>query len=303
MKQFILAYILFSLVLVGSAQALSLTYYGIEGAINTDLSVENTITLEFGEPIAHLDYQLGFFLENLSAKSSLEQVNCDFTDNVAGSVISCDFIGMTEDNNQLQLIFTTKDSVKRLGDKNRFSVNYGISLPVEEMFVKVKLPENSVLAEQIVNQSFFPHDGKTLLGDGNRLMIYWERNNITAGDNLQYSIMYASESSALPNAVIYGIAAVIIIFMIAVAVYVKKESSKKEREVVKSVLNTDENTIVNLLMSKGGSSVQKALVRETDFSKAKVSRIIKNLKQRGVVDIEPVSGRENRIILKIKASE
>ena len=44
-------------------------------------------------------------------------------------------------------------------------------------------------------------------------------------------------------------------------------------------------------------------MRETDFSKAKVSRLVKNLKERGVVDIEPVSGRENRIILKIKGVE
>jgi DNA-binding Lrp family transcriptional regulator len=65
-----------------------------------------------------------------------------------------------------------------------------------------------------------------------------------------------------------------------------------------SVLNKDEKRIVDILSRHGGKSGQKVLVRESDFSKAKVSRLVKNLKERGVVDIEPISGRENRIILK-----
>ncbi|MBU0530643.1 MAG: hypothetical protein ABIH52_03490 [Candidatus Aenigmatarchaeota archaeon] len=300
MKQFLLAYVMFSLVLMGSAQALSLEYYGIEDSINADLSVDNTITLQFAETVSHLDYQLGFFIENLTATGSFDVADCGYTNNVEGSVISCDFVGMTDENDILQLTFKTKDSVKRLGDRIRFSINYGISLPVELLFVKVKLPENAVLAEQIINQSYFPHEGKTVLLDENRIMVFWEQENVTAGDNMQFSILYNTQASAVSSIFIYTVAAIIIIFMIAVAIYVKRESSKKEREVVKSVLNSDENTIVNLLMEKGGSSVQKALVRETDFSKAKVSRIVKNLKQRGVVDVEPVSGRENRIVLKIK---
>jgi hypothetical protein len=31
--------------------------------------------------------------------------------------------------------------------------------------------------------------------------------------------------------------------------------------------------------------------------------MVKNLKERGVIDIEPISGRENKVILKIKGVE
>lgn len=289
--------------MIGSVQGLSLEYYGIEDSINPDNSVDSIITLQFVEPVSHLEYQLGFFVENLTSSSSFDSVDCSYKNNVEGSIISCDFLGMTDENDLLQLSFVTKDSIKRIGNSRRFSINYGISLPVDLVFVKIKLPENAVLAERIINQSFFPHDGKTVIIDENKIMIFWERVNISAGDNLQYSILYNLQPSALPDELVFTVAAVIIIFMLAVALYVKRESSKREREVVKSVLNADENQIVKILTENDGSSVQKALVRETDFSKAKVSRILKSLKNRGVVDIEPVSGRENRVVLKLKSSK
>lgn len=49
--------------------------------------------------------------------------------------------------------------------------------------------------------------------------------------------------------------------------------------------------------------MQKTIVKETGFSKAKVSRIIKSLHNRNIVSIEAVSGRENRIILKVRKVE
>ena len=48
--------------------------------------------------------------------------------------------------------------------------------------------------------------------------------------------------------------------------------------------------------------MQKVLVRETDFSKAKVSRLVKSLSERGVLEVEPM-GRTNKIKLKIEKEE
>jgi uncharacterized membrane protein len=93
-----------------------------------------------------------------------------------------------------------------------------------------------------------------------------------------------------------GIIAIIII--VAVLVYMKKIRGNKVA-VVKSVMNKDEKKVIDVLNDHGCKAGQKVIVRETDFSKAKVSRIVKNLKERGVVDTEPISGRENRIILRI----
>ena len=57
--------------------------------------------------------------------------------------------------------------------------------------------------------------------------------------------------------------------------------------------------IIDILNKYSGKIGQKVIVRESDFSKAKVSRLVKSLKGRGVLDTEAISGRENRIMLKM----
>ncbi len=66
------------------------------------------------------------------------------------------------------------------------------------------------------------------------------------------------------------------------------------------LLNKDEKRVVDIIARNDGQVRQSVIVKESDYSKAKVSRLIKNLKERGVVDTDPISGRENKVILKIK---
>ena len=94
--------------------------------------------------------------------------------------------------------------------------------------------------------------------------------------------------------------AVVIVVMVGIAVYMRRPKDAKPADVIESVLNKDENAIVSILKRHDGKAGQKVIVRESDFSKAKVSRLVSNLKERGVVDTEPISGRENKVILKIE---
>ncbi len=301
MKQlFLLVFVACFFVSVGYVDALGLEYYGIEDSINEDLSVYNEITLKFDTPINHLDYQLGFRAYNLTATSDFDSVDCEIIDKGRTSDISCDFIGMTKEKNMLKLSFSTKDSVKKVDGKYQFSINYGISIPVKRMFALIRLPENGILAEEPANASYLPEDGG-ILTDGKHIMVYWERLDLNPDEGLQFSVMY-NMPVVLSSFLIVILTFIVIIVMVGLVVYIKRGTRKPE-EIVSSVLNKDEKTIVDLLNRHGGNAVQKILVRETDFSKAKVSRLVKNLKERGVIEIEPVSGRENRVILKIKGTE
>jgi uncharacterized membrane protein len=299
----LLAFILMMVSCGSASAAVELEYYGIEDTIQEDGSIINSITLKFSAPINHLDYQLGFKIYNLSVEQNFDSADCRAVDAGERSTVSCDFMGMTRENNQLKLVFDTKDGVKKVGRKQQFIVNYGVSLPIERAFILLKLPEKSVLTETPVNMSYTPSDGKTLT-DGKHIMVYWERLNLTSGDDLQFSVMYsaAPEQAPVSNSLVAALTAVVIVAMVGVGMFVKRGPSgaKTETAVITSVLNTDEKAIVDILSRNSGSAVQKVLVRESDFSKAKVSRLVKSLKDRGVIDVEPVSGRENRIILKLK---
>jgi len=78
-----------------------------------------------------------------------------------------------------------------------------------------------------------------------------------------------------------------------------KEEAKKEvkKELVPQFIEHERMVVDILSKTEGHETWQKQLLLETKFSKAKLSRIIKNLEQRGVVK-KTVYGNTNKISLK-----
>ena len=290
--QAILPAVMLLIILAAPARG-NLNYYGIEDTINEDLSVENKIVLQFDEPIAHLDYGVNFDISNLESSATFTSADCEARERV----ISCDFVGMTPEKNQLTLTFNTQSVVKEVDGRLKFNANYGF-LQTNRTFVLIKLPQYSILSEDIANKSFSPPEGK-IISDGKTIAVFWEMENIPEG-NLQFSVSYFP-GPEIPTFLVIGLTVIIIIVMVGVVVYARRR--QQPAQVIETVLNQDEKTIVDILKQKEGKALQKALVKESGFSKAKISRIVKDMKERGIVNIEPVSGRENRIILTMGKKE
>ena len=178
-----------------------------------------------------------------------------------------------------------------MDDRLVFNVNYGI-LPTEEIFVLIRLPQYSVLSGDNPAESYFPENGK-IISDGKVIAVFWEFSDL-GEETLQFSVSYLPPLQ-IPSELIVALTILVIVVMVGVVVFARRRSHPGE--VITSVLNTDENVIVNILKKNDGKALQKVLVRDSDFSKAKISRLVKDLKSRGVLEIEPVSGRENRILL------
>jgi uncharacterized membrane protein len=286
------------LLLAGNAAALGLEYYGVEDTINDDLSVTSEVVLKFDSPVNSLDYTMDYRVEDLEYESDFDFAECRVRDSNGGSTISCTFIGMTPERNKLTLSFTTRDVIQKLDGNYRFTVNHGISLPIQSSFILIRLPQNNILAGER-NESYFPVTGD-ILTDGRHIMVFWEDESLETGENLQFSILFTRPpfGTEFLTFFLYALFIVAIAVMVLVAIYVKRIRGTKVAA-VKSVLNRDEKRIIDILNQKGGKAGQKLLVRETDFSKAKVSRLVKNLRERGVVGTEPISGRENRVILRL----
>ena len=289
--------------IVSAANGQGLEYYGVESTINEDMTVKTTVSIKFMQPVEAFEYVLAYKAFNLTATSSFDSPECGFFEGKDTSRIVCSLKGMTEAKNLLTLTFYTKGQVTESRSESTFSSDYSVPYPIKDTFIMIRIPKNSALSKEPANQSYSPSDGKTL-SDGKYIMVYWQQENLTLGSNIKYSVSYAVPISAgiYSNLLVVAVAAIVIISMISVAIYVRRGSlyAKTTTEVIASVLNSDEKKVVDILVKHGGKSGQKIIVRESDFSKAKVSRLVKNLKERGVVDIEPISGRENRIILKFE---
>ncbi|MBU0953641.1 MAG: hypothetical protein KKA90_04475 [Nanoarchaeota archaeon] len=282
--------------------AQELEYFSIEDTINDDLSVSNELVLNFARPVTQLEYAFAFEITNLSVKADFASADCTNFPIEGKSTISCRFNGMTEKNSTLILSFLTENAVLKTDDGFVFSVNHGISVPIERSFVLIRLPENGILVKEPANLSYFPPSGN-ILSDGRRIMIFWEGYNLSSGDSLQFSVLYSTPFiGTLSDTYILAAALLAVVAMIGASVYIRRGQTKRVK-VVTSVLSGDEKTIVSILEKHGGNALQKVLVRESNFSKAKISRLMKELKKRGVIGIEPVSGRENKVKLLIHDRE
>jgi uncharacterized membrane protein len=67
-------------------------------------------------------------------------------------------------------------------------------------------------------------------------------------------------------------------------------------------LTSIEHAVVKLLMERGGSSTQREIALALNISRLKAHRLITSLKNRGVVEVEPM-GRTNLVKLNVGHDE
>ncbi len=293
--KFAIAVIAALLLLGGTASAAELKSYRVDAFINSDETITSVVTLEFDQPVAHLEYRLNFIISGLQARSSYDFTDCRSENDGAGSIILCDFIGVPS-NNEVRLNFQSAGDITKSDEKRQLSIDYTISTQANKRIIAIRLPEGGSLAEEVANMSYFPRHGE-IFTDGKRIGILWRLDNPL--DEAKFLISYTVPPSSLiiDPPILLMIAVVIMAIAGGFFIYFRKYVAAGKAEAFKAVLNQDEKKIVDILTGSGGKAYQKVIVRDTGFSKAKVSRLLKSLKERGIIEIEPVSGRENRVIL------
>ncbi|MFH1445610.1 MAG: MarR family transcriptional regulator [Nanoarchaeota archaeon] len=298
----ITGFIMVLFILPATASAADFEYFGISIKILNSRLIENEMALEFDNSVKHLDYSLGFDVENLKVIANFDDPECNIIDTEAGSDIICDFFNNAEDKRFIRLFFDTKDGIKKVNNQFIFSANYDLPASVNDVIIKVKLPENAALTD------VFPPNPRTATANKTITLLWSEEDLVDNKINflVKYNIPIFGEEFYI--LFIVTVTLIVIIVMIAMVLYVKRSPKKPETKeepevdtvrVVTSVLREDEKRIVDILERHDGEVIQKVLVRETDFSKAKVSRLVKNLKERGIVDAEPL-GRTTKVTLKIR---
>ncbi|MBN2101909.1 MAG: hypothetical protein JW716_03495 [Candidatus Aenigmarchaeota archaeon] len=276
-------------------------YYGIEATINKDFSVSHHVTLIFEGLVSNLEYNFPSEIYGLEVKNNYGHASCtsDFT--VMGTNIKCKVTTDPEQANktQIEMDFNTTDSIKKLFGNYRFEESYGISLPIDSMTALIHMPPTGVLASSNPSESYYPENGKTL-SDGRHILLYWERENVTSSEELKYAVMYIlpGEPADTSNFIITLLAVIALIVIMGVGIYMKRGSSETRIENVMPLLNQDEKKVIDILRNHDSEVMQKMIVIESDFSKAKVSRLIKNLSERNIIEIVSF-GKKNRIKLKV----
>jgi uncharacterized membrane protein len=280
-----IAFILFS-----SVAFAQISYYGIDTSLDKNGKSYIELTIIFSEIIDNLKFNFFGKIENFTASDNARCV----VKVLEVSFIDCN-LSLTEANKTVKIKFETNDFVKIAEDKFYFNGDFSLGKNIIDAVSLVKLPEGMV----IVNDTIFPKGASTMT-DGRRIGVVWSIGNVSSDQALKFQVMYEPTEKVSPLPFQQLIITVpIVAFVVAFFVYSRV---RKPKEVILSVLDDYEKKVINIITAAGGEVNQKKVVQETNLSKAKVSRIVKNLVNRGLIEVKRL-GRTNKLKLMKKKFE
>jgi len=290
MKRFILIPIIFLLV-INAVSANSMKKINLD--INIDGDAKVNAKYIFTDEIKQVNFPCDCDFSNIY----IEDGKCRRIKDIK-NILVCEppsqfMVGIIEINPS----FTVKDTIKKSGNVSYFSLDIPILWDTEEISINVKIPNGMALIDND-NYPLSPTDAK-IGSDGRRIIASWNFENMEKGDVIPIRVYYESMSAGLAGRLNEKWFVVLILAVIITAVIVNRLLSKRS-QLVLSVLNENEKMIVDLIKDQHTDKVdQRKLVQLSGFSKAKVSRIIQSLEERGLVEREK-TGRKNKVSLRKK---
>lgn len=287
--------LLLLLVLVGSAHA---QYIFDEYSITMDLKGDSTIheKIEFkiknlgNSYIDQIEYAFSGRLTNLRVYAGGREVPSYHQQNAI--VVHLPTPLGANETEKLQIEFDSSEFISEFRGDKILTFSFIPEAPTRNFTLRVLLPEGSTLSTEINTRggraAVYPVPDK-ILSDGRRIILRWHRDELKPGSSLRFFVMYSQKGDRSYLLVIPAFA-----LGVALGYFI---AGKKGEKLAKMVLTQDENLIYEMLLRQGGEILQEELVRETGFSKAKVSKLVRNLEAKGIIRKEP-HGKTNRLLLR-----
>ena len=273
----------------------------VSSAAATDIRSESvTIDLEDNSVVLESDmqsisgsefsYVTSVPVENVEGTLNGEPIECNEEDFQIGSEIQCN--APVKEDILLRLDFTASNLVEERNGFRLFEYTHSVYRPTEIYNLTVILPEDSGVAESTNRSEEAVIPGAASIGEvDGRTEINWSQNP-RVGDVLSFRAVYETETqeenTGLP--LLPVIAAVLLALVIA---YILTRGEQKE--VIE--LDDDEQEVVDIIEENDGEMLQKDVVSESEYSKAKISGVVSSLVDKDVVSKEK-EGRSNKLVLK-----
>ncbi|MBI2545417.1 MAG: winged helix-turn-helix transcriptional regulator [Candidatus Aenigmarchaeota archaeon] len=272
-------------------------FYDADADLASNGNAKIKLTINFVNPETEFQMTVLGAVKNVNASTNSGPVACTTTGGAA-SIINCK-MSLTPDRRTFDLSFETQDFAKNLGDRNLFTIDLSLGQDISAASATVKLPEGYALA----NTSLIPAASPTpsnIVSDGRRIIINWNFQNIKADQSFRVQTLYEPIENNIPTNIISIIVTLVLVIVGGAFFYFRR--SKQPKEVILSVLDDFEKRIVEVITAAGGEINQRRVVQETNLSKAKVSRVIKRLQERGLIEVIHL-GRTNKLKLAHKKFE
>lgn len=212
-----------------------------------------------------------------------------------GTYITCD---TDRENLTVNMRYSTEGLITERSGVNIFRYSQSIQRPTDSYRLKVLLPQGSGLADSsnVSLPVISPENGVTG-SDGQRIHITWETDPSLGQLNFHAIYRPSSESEGFGGSLVWLIPILIVSLLIGIAylVYVSREEIESAYE----ELSEDEAEVLDMLRENENSMLQKDIVDESEYSKAKISSVISDLEEKGIIK-KSKEGRSNKISISRK---
>ena len=279
--------IVFFLLLTPLSLAQDLDFYIPTTHVFSDNSAQTEISITLGENFTS-PFRIDLFdikIETLETEATFRDFTCDQKETAYGLYLECDTFLATGNYRSFTIKYDNTRIVKQDGTNYLLEQDFAIPYIAKTSIIKVFLPEGTVVRE---NQHYLPSHG-TSSSDGRRIVVIWRDNDLSANSHISIKIPYEPLPFSIPIEII-----LVIVALAATVLYLLNK--RRKSPLIMPILKTDEKLVLKGVLNHGDGINQKILVRESGYSKAKVSKVLKSLQDRGIVTLERV-GRSNKVYI------
>ncbi len=201
----------------------------------------------------------------------------------------------------LKYVYNISGIVERKDDLYILTTTYPLFANVQSFDLSVFLPPGYGLAKNVISMS--PEGQAT--SNGRVVILKWELHEPIPDEFRNFRVIVLYERLINVGNILNDIIlSILILSMIVILIFIsfKKrrflsalfDRQKRLKERI-GILRDDEQTIMKLVIENNGID-QREIVRQTGFSKTKVSKILSELEKRGAIVKKPV-GRRNKIYI------
>jgi len=270
----------------------SVNSWGVEIYLQDDRTADWIVFLDYDENITRSDYYVLAKIGNVDILANEEHIQCSVSERGLGTSIVCEDIN----TRKIEYRFKTRDLVSISDNLRIFRYRFPITRLTNNFSATIKLPLGSFLVDisRLEGTGLLPYEPSfgEQGSDGRRIFVKWDLEKPKVGDSLNTSVIY---EQVIASELLIAIGTGIIFLIIAAIMFLTRKRGMKD---ILPVLTEGERKVMEILL-RDKEVDQKIIVKECDFSKSKVSRIIHDLEKRDLVSRIP-KGRKNLITLKRK---
>lgn len=239
-----------------------------------------------------ISYTTNYNIENVNAEIDGEEVDCEVEKLHFGSEISCETD--KRQNFSVEINFSSANLITERQNARVLRYSHPIYRPTKVYKLRVLLPAGTGLLDEndVSTPVVSPAEYETG-SDGKRIFVKWTTEP-ELGDNLNFQVLYDgySESGGVPSQYVLLLLAASLIGAMGYITY--RRINRENIESIYDDLSEDEKDIMELLRESEGEMLQKDVVDNSTYSKAKISGVVSKLVEKDIITKEK-EGRSNKL--------